>query len=83
MYGSEAWTLSKQLQRKLEATEMWLLRRMLQISSIEQKPNETGENRGEKMSDGLTKWLKIRRVTDALQVARDRDGLKVMIACAT
>ena len=35
------------------------------------------------MSDGLTKWLKLRRVTDALQVTRDRDGWKVMIACAT
>ena len=35
------------------------------------------------MSDGLTKWLKLRRVTDALRVTRDRDGWKVMMACAT
>ena len=27
----------------------------------------------EKMLDGLTKWLKIGRVTDALKVERDRD----------
>ncbi|GFO26229.1 nitrilase homolog 1-like [Plakobranchus ocellatus] len=29
MYGCEAWTISKQTQKKLEATEMWFLRRML------------------------------------------------------
>ena len=32
MYGCEAWTISKQTQRKHEATEMWFLRRMLRIS---------------------------------------------------
>ncbi|GFO32339.1 endonuclease-reverse transcriptase [Plakobranchus ocellatus] len=31
MYGCEAWTISKQIQNKLEATEMWFLRRMLRI----------------------------------------------------
>ncbi|GFO11985.1 RNA-directed DNA polymerase from mobile element jockey [Plakobranchus ocellatus] len=29
MYGCEAWTISKQIQNKLEATEMWFLRRSL------------------------------------------------------
>ena len=29
MYGCEAWTISKQAQKKLEAVEMWLLRRMM------------------------------------------------------
>ena len=32
LYECESWTNSKQLQKKLEATEMWLLRRMLRIS---------------------------------------------------
>ena len=32
MYGWEAWTISKQTQKKLEAAEMWFLRRMLRIS---------------------------------------------------
>ncbi|GFO15151.1 UDP-glucuronosyltransferase 2a1-like [Plakobranchus ocellatus] len=27
MYGCEAWTISKQIQNKQEATEMWFLRR--------------------------------------------------------
>ncbi|GFS00757.1 endonuclease-reverse transcriptase [Elysia marginata] len=32
LYGCEAWTISKQIEAKLEATEMWFLRRMLRIS---------------------------------------------------
>ena len=32
MYGCEGWTISKQLQKKLETAEMWFLRRMLRIS---------------------------------------------------
>ena len=34
MYGCGAWIISKQVQKKLEATEMWFLWRMLQISWI-------------------------------------------------
>ena len=41
IYGCEAWTISKQLQKILEATEMWLLRRMLQISWTAKKSNKT------------------------------------------
>ena len=40
MYGCEAWTISKQTQRKLEAVEMWFLRRMLRISWTKKKTNE-------------------------------------------
>ena len=31
MYGCEAWTISKQPQKKLEAVEMWFLRRVMKI----------------------------------------------------
>ncbi|GFR71836.1 endonuclease-reverse transcriptase [Elysia marginata] len=41
LYGCEAWTISKQIEAKLEATEMWFLRRMLRISWTEKKSNET------------------------------------------
>ncbi|GFO08079.1 endonuclease-reverse transcriptase [Plakobranchus ocellatus] len=40
MYGCEAWTISKQIQDKPEATEMWFLRRMLRIIWTAKKPNE-------------------------------------------
>ena len=33
----------------------------------------------EKMLDGLTKWLKSRKVSDAMKAKRDRDAWKVMI----
>ncbi|GFO24426.1 timeless-interacting protein [Plakobranchus ocellatus] len=41
MYGCEAWTISKQTQKKLEATEMWFIRRMLRISWTAKKTNDT------------------------------------------
>ena len=41
MYGCEAWTISKQTQKKLEAVEMWFLRRMLRIPWTAKKSNET------------------------------------------
>ena len=40
LYGCEAWTISKNMERKIEATEMWLLRRMLRISWTERISNE-------------------------------------------
>ena len=32
MYGMEAWTLTKVLEKKIEAFEMWIYRRLLKIS---------------------------------------------------
>ena len=32
-----------------------------------------------KMSDGLTKWLNVGRVTEALKATADRDVWKIMI----
>ncbi|GFN90513.1 endonuclease-reverse transcriptase [Plakobranchus ocellatus] len=40
MYGCAAWTTSKQIQNKLETTEMWFLRRMLRIPWTAKKTNE-------------------------------------------
>ena len=31
IYGCESWTISKEMRKSLEATEMWFLRRMLRI----------------------------------------------------
>ena len=41
MYGCEAWTISKQSEKKLEAREMWFLQKMLRISWTEKKSKET------------------------------------------
>ena len=40
LYGSETWTISKIMQKRLEAAEMWFLRRMMKISWTERKTNE-------------------------------------------
>jgi len=40
LYGCECWTISKEIQGKLEATEMWFLRRILKISWREMKTNK-------------------------------------------
>ncbi|KAI5717312.1 hypothetical protein M8J77_003669 [Diaphorina citri] len=39
-YGSETWTIDKRDRMRLEATEMWMWRRMTKTSWIEKKSNE-------------------------------------------
>ena len=41
MYGCEAWNINKEMERKIEAAEMWFYRRMLKISWTERVTNET------------------------------------------
>lgn len=40
LYGVEAWTLSEAMERKLQAFEMWIFRRILRISWIQRITNE-------------------------------------------
>ena len=40
MYGSESWTISRELKAKLSAAEMWFYRRMLRISWRDRVTNE-------------------------------------------
>ena len=56
------------------------LERFVTTGMIEGKCSK-GKQR-EKMLDGLTKWLKVRRVTESLKVMRDRDVWKVMVVYA-
>ena len=37
LYGCESWTIGEQMKKKLEAAEMWFIRRMLRISWTEKK----------------------------------------------
>ena len=39
MYGCETWTITKPIQKKIEAVEMWFWRRMLKISWIAKRTN--------------------------------------------
>ena len=40
LYGCECWTLTKDLERRLEAAEMWYIRRIMRISWTKKKSNE-------------------------------------------
>ncbi|GFO06060.1 cytochrome c oxidase assembly protein cox15-like protein [Plakobranchus ocellatus] len=40
MYGCEAWTITKEIQKKIEAAEMWFFRRMLRVPWTARKTNE-------------------------------------------
>ena len=40
LYGSEAWTLNKQMEKRIEVFEMWCWRRLLKISWTERISNE-------------------------------------------
>ena len=40
LYGCETWSINKDLENRLRATEMWLWRRTLKISWTERKTNE-------------------------------------------
>ena len=41
LYGCEAWTINKEMERRLEAFEMWCWRRMLRISWMERRTNDS------------------------------------------
>ena len=41
LYGCEAWNISNAMHRKIEAAEMWFLRRMLRISWTEHATNQS------------------------------------------
>ena len=46
-YGCESWTISTNMKKRLEATEMWFLRRMMRISWTEMVTNEEVLRRAE------------------------------------
>ena len=73
-YGCECWTITKELQKRIEATEMWFLRRMLRISWTEHITNEevlrrTGSGRR------LMKMIRKRQMEFLGHVMR-KDGLE-------
>ena len=41
LYECECWALTKDLERRLEAAEMWYIRRIMRISGTEMKISQT------------------------------------------
>ncbi|GFO43739.1 hypothetical protein PoB_007024400 [Plakobranchus ocellatus] len=69
MYGCKAWTISKQIQNKLEATEMWFHRRMLWIPLTAKKTNERVLNEANKRRS-LVRTIRKRQATILSHVMR-------------
>ena len=44
-YGCKAWTINKEMERRIEATEMWCYRRMLKTSWTARVSNKQNFNR--------------------------------------
>ena len=40
LYGCETWTVSKEMKKRLEAAEMWFIRRMMRVPWVERRTNE-------------------------------------------
>ena len=62
LYGCECWTLTKDLERRLEAAEMWYIRRIMRISWTEKIPTQNIRKRLQffghiNRADGLEKQI--------------------------
>ncbi|GFO02680.1 RNA-directed DNA polymerase from mobile element jockey [Plakobranchus ocellatus] len=83
MYGCEAWTISKQIQNKLQATEMWFLRRILWIPWTAKKTKEGVLNEANKRRS-LVRTIRKRQATFLGHVMRrGRQREKIMDGLAT
>ena len=76
LYGSETWTISKKMQKRLEAAEMWFLRRMLKTSWTEKKTNEDILNKMD-TSRSLMATILTRQLSFFGHIIR-KDGLENM-----
>ena len=72
LYGCECWTITNNIRKKLEATEMWFLRRILKISWLEKKSNqEVLEMSGQERS--LIKTIRKRQMKFVGHIYRKRE----------
>ena len=78
-YGCEAWTIFKELQKKLEVTEMWFIWRILRISWTAKKSNETVLKEAD-ITSSLLKRIRTRQATFFGHVVR-REKLDCRTSC--
>ena len=79
LYGCECWTLNKNTEKKLEAAEMWFIRRMLKIPWTEKKSNkEVMEQAGYQRS--LIKTIRKRQMKFLGHICRT-DGIEKQVLC--
>ena len=79
LYGCECWTLNKDTEKRLEAAEMWFLRRIMKISWTERKSNtEVIEMTGYKKS--LIKTIRKRQMEFLGHICR-KEGIEKQVLC--
>ncbi|GFS16255.1 reverse transcriptase-like [Elysia marginata] len=76
MYGCEAWTITKEIQKKIEAAEMWFLRRMLRVPWTARKTNE------EVLKETETTRVRSHAMSCALIISSDLDRSSVGRTCS-
>src|SRR5579871_1765085 len=78
MYGSETWTMNKEMENRIDAFEMWIYRRIGRISWKDKKTNkEVLENLG--MKRVLLKELKGRQLKYFGYIKRHDSLLKTLL----
>ena len=75
-YGCECWTITSDIEKKIEAAEMWFIRRMLRISWTEKKPNVNVLREGN-VQKSLLKTIRKRQMEFLGHVCRRR-GLEFL-----
>ena len=75
-YGCECWTITSDIEKKIEAAEMWFIRRMLRISWTEKKTNVNVLREGN-VQRSLLKTIKKRQMEFLGHVCRRR-GLEFL-----
>ena len=61
MYGCESWNISQAMQERLEAAEIWFLKRLLNISRMERMTNEAVLRKAD-TGRGLVKLITARQL---------------------
>ena len=75
-YGCECWTITSDIEKKIEAAEMWFIRRMLRISWAEKKTNVNVLREGN-VQRSLMKTIRKRQMEFLGHVCRRR-GLEFL-----
>ena len=74
MYGSEAWSITSDIQRRLESCEMWFLRRMMRIQWTDKVSNEDVLSRAQ-VKRKLMNEIRVRQLNFLGHIIR-KDGLE-------
>ena len=75
-YGCECWTITSDIEKKIEAAEMWFIRRMLRISWAEKKTNVNVLREGN-VQRSLLKTIRKRQMEFLVEGKRDRGKQRI------